>query len=254
MSLLESVRTLDEIIGQSRFHFAAQPILSAVDHACFGHELLVRGENNGWSDGSPGRLFEAAFRRGRWSEMDEAFLRAAMDYRDATTGATFLNTHIDSLLRDPVAEMIAREARRRDRTNRLVVEVSEHTPVEDWRPVRVRMEEIAAHGAAFALDDFGAGHANLKAVFEAPLDYLKTDQSLIKQASQDATRLRMFADLVRLSANGGIETVCEGVENDFHQQVAIDCGCDLLQGFHLGRPRRIARIVPADGDKAAGNF
>ena len=242
MGLLQSVQLLDELIEHHRFRFMAQPIYEigtngkAIYH--YGSEMLAR-EQVGLPGGGqvpPNILFEMARARGRWAELDEAFFASALSMPTQGLGRLFINLHVDSLMRDSIAELIAGAALTMQSQGGMVVELSEHIPVDDWATVRSRMEELTALGIKFALDDFGAGHANFQAVLDAPMHYVKLDKTLVRDVEKNDRRKRLYNDVVALIRGADIGVVCEGIETIDQYWIAIEAGCHFLQGYYLGRP------------------
>ena len=50
----------------------------------------------------------------------------------------------------------------------------------------------------------------------------------------------MLAAIVAMARSMGLSTVAEGVETAQQREDAAAAGCDLLQGYLLGRPQSVA--------------
>ena len=62
----------------------------------------------------------------------------------------------------------------------MVLEVTEHAPVEDYRRFRVAIARVRALGARLAVDDAGAGFSSLRHILELDAELIKLDGSLTR--------------------------------------------------------------------------
>lgn len=95
-------------------------------------------------------------------------------------------------------------------------------------------------GIRLALDDFGTGYAGFAHLKAVPVDKLKIDRSLIATILNNYDDNLVVSSTIILAKRMKLKVVAEGVETReqlAHLRVA---GCDLVQGYHLGRP------MPAD--------
>lgn len=91
-------------------------------------------------------------------------------------------------------------------------------------------------GFKTAIDDFGAGHANLELLSEFQPDIVKLDMALIRNIHIDPVRRAIVSNLVRMLRDLGITVICEGIEVQQEFDVLRDLGVELMQGFLLQRP------------------
>jgi diguanylate cyclase (GGDEF)-like protein len=94
---------------------------------------------------------------------------------------------------------------------------------------------LRAHGFRIALDDFGTGLSSLSSLRRFQVDKIKLDKSF----ADDTDRHRNIAILksaVMLAHTLGLEVVAEGIENVEQEEVAIQAGCDGLQGYRYAQP------------------
>lgn len=92
-------------------------------------------------------------------------------------------------------------------------------------------------GFLMALDDVGAGHSNLDRIPLFRPDVIKIDRSLITGVEADFYKQETLKSLVSLSRRIGALVVAEGIETEPEAVTALELGCDLLQGYFLGRPQ-----------------
>ncbi len=115
--------------------------------------------------------------------------------------------------------------------SRLVVEITETTPLTVTPGVRAFVKALQSLGCRVALDDVGAGHSNLSALVELGVDIAKIDAVYLRQAKQDSRGAERLRQLVGLAKACTSSVVIEGVESVDDAEVARSSGADWLQGY-----------------------
>ncbi|MBD2747547.1 EAL domain-containing protein [Microvirga sp. BT688] len=98
------------------------------------------------------------------------------------------------------------------------------------------LRTLSAEGVTIALDDFGTGYASLSHLKRFPVNTLKIDRSFVSGLESDAGDTAIVKAVLSLGHNLGIEIVAEGVETAFQASLLQRMSCDLVQGYHFGRP------------------
>ena len=120
--------------------------------------------------------------------------------------------------------------------SKIEVEITETALLPDLPCVLERLNEIKRLGVRLALDDFGVGYSSISHLHRYPIDTLKIDRSLISSI-RDSERARLIVKaLVTLGRQLNMEVVGEGIETCEELAFLRDIGCDVAQGFLLGRP------------------
>jgi EAL domain-containing protein (putative c-di-GMP-specific phosphodiesterase class I) len=88
----------------------------------------------------------------------------------------------------------------------------------------------------FALDDFGTGYSSLAYLARFPLAALKIDRSFVQHVDNDPNASSIVEAIIALARKLHLATVAEGVELDAQQAFLTAHGCDVMQGYLLGRP------------------
>jgi diguanylate cyclase (GGDEF)-like protein len=117
---------------------------------------------------------------------------------------------------------------------KLTLEVSEQT-----RTVAVSSSffaQLAEFGVRVALDDFGTGFASLESLGDWPVDELKLDMSLVRPMASNASFRTIVRTSIDLAHQLGVKVVAEGVESEAVRSELNALGCDIGQGFLLGKP------------------
>jgi EAL domain-containing protein (putative c-di-GMP-specific phosphodiesterase class I) len=91
-------------------------------------------------------------------------------------------------------------------------------------------------GIQVAIDDFGTGYSALSYLKRFDIDYLKIDQSFIRNLERDANDLVLSEAIVIMAHKLGLEVVAEGVETQAQRDRLVEIGCDYGQGYLFSRP------------------
>lgn len=122
----------------------------------------------------------------------------------------------------------------------LKLELTESVILGDIETTIERMHQLRELGIRFALDDFGTGYSSLSYLKRLPFDQLKIDQAFIRDMLTDNTSNAIVRAILVMSEALGLEVVAEGVETAAHRAFLIQHGCQVCQGYLLGRPVPIA--------------
>jgi EAL domain-containing protein (putative c-di-GMP-specific phosphodiesterase class I) len=98
-----------------------------------------------------------------------------------------------------------------------------------------QIQSLRNAGFRVALDDFGTGYSSLSYLRRFKVDRLKLDKSFIAQTDlqENITVIRAAVSLAHLL---GLEVIAEGVETELQEAIALESGCDVLQGHRYGKP------------------
>jgi diguanylate cyclase (GGDEF)-like protein/PAS domain S-box-containing protein len=127
--------------------------------------------------------------------------------------------------------------------NRLTLEVSETALLTDPERSVAALTRLRELGLRIALDDFGAGLSPLGLLRGWPLDEVKTDVSLLRNALADAADRAMVRATIELAHALGLHVVAEGVENDATLRRLQELGSDRVQGYGIARPMPSSLLV-----------
>jgi diguanylate cyclase (GGDEF)-like protein/PAS domain S-box-containing protein len=120
--------------------------------------------------------------------------------------------------------------------SRLTLELTESALVGDNEGAFEILTKLKASGIRLALDDFGTGYSSLSYLRKFPFDKIKIDKSFIDEITGDADCLAIVEAIIRLCGILKMETTAEGVEMQDQLDLLKSIGCDLVQGYLIGRP------------------
>lgn len=119
----------------------------------------------------------------------------------------------------------------------LHLELTETAYAEDPDVVVSALKELRSYGFKIELDDFGSGYSSLALLSIMPIDILKIDGGMVKQASR-TDDFRIIQSSIQMAQLLGFETVIEGVETLAAMDRLRALGCDMVQGFYYSWPLR----------------
>jgi len=121
----------------------------------------------------------------------------------------------------------------------LCLEVTESALAEDAVKAAHTLARLREVGVRLAIDDFGTGYSSLARLRTLPVDELKIDRSFVTPLPDDRQARHVVGGIIALAHGLDMHVVAEGVETARHAEILADLDCDLLQGYHFGRPVRI---------------
>jgi EAL domain-containing protein (putative c-di-GMP-specific phosphodiesterase class I) len=120
--------------------------------------------------------------------------------------------------------------------DRVLLELSEHEPVQDYDALAEALAPFRAAGLRLAIDDVGAGFSSLRHIVVSAPDVLKIDRSLVSGVAADPVRTVLIRSLVDFARGLGAQVVAEGVETAEDAAALRALGVDYGQGWYFGRP------------------
>ena len=222
-----------------------QPVVDRRSRQVRGFEALVRWERPGVGLVEPGEFIPLAeetglvFTIGAWVIRESC--RAAAEWARTWPQRRLdvaVNVSSRQLLKgdivDVVDEALAMSGLEPDR---LVLELTETTLIDDAVAAQGLLRELGRRGVRIALDDFGTGYSSLTYLRAFPIDVIKIDESFVRTIDTEHQGLAIVEAVVRLAGNLGIEVVAEGIETPAQLDAVVQLGCDALQGFLFSPPR-----------------
>jgi len=227
------VQRIREILQDGGPAMVFQSIFNLTNDDVVGREALSRFP--GHPARTPDLWFADAAAVGLRVELEIAAVRAAV----ANVGAldsTFLALNVS-----PEALSSVRFLRILPElpSERVVLEVTEHAPVEDYETLARSLEQLRAEGVRLAIDDAGAGFASLRHILRLAPDFIKLDISLTRGIDSDQARRALASALISFASEIGATIIAEGIESKEEVEALRALGVIYGQGFHLAWPERV---------------
>jgi len=214
-------------------HF--QPIVDLRTGLSLGTEALSR-----FTDGpnrSPDLWFAEAASVGLGTELEITAIELALAQMDRLPANVYLsiNASVETILSDPFRESLSEV-----QAERVVLEVTEHTPIADYGAFTTSISGLRSRGVRIAVDDAGAGYAGFGHLLDLKPDIIKLDITLTRGIDRDPARQALGRALLRFGFELYETTmIAEGIETNEELATLRSLGCPLGQGFVLGRPSRL---------------
>ncbi len=252
---IQWLQRLQSALKENRFELMAQPIIatSSATAAANGPalEVLLRLQDETVPEGiSPVEFLRAAERYRLMADVDRWVVQTsltalgrggirlpaqrslAINLSGQTLGdPQFLEFVVDVLDRTGVSP------------NQLCFEVTENSVITNIEHAQRFIGVLHGMGCQFALDDFGRGLSSFGNLKNLSLDYLKIDGSFIRNLAADSVNQAMVAAMIKLARTLKFQVIAEQVEDGESLETAKMMGVDFVQGYHLGRPQPLARVV-----------
>jgi diguanylate cyclase (GGDEF)-like protein/PAS domain S-box-containing protein len=141
----------------------------------------------------------------------------------------------DPAFPDALANMLAASGAP---ASRLTLEITESVFTAKLPDLVPRMQRLNALGVQFALDDFGTGATSLVHLQDFPFATLKIGRALVRPTLNDAGQggRPLVEAIVAMARRLDLGIVAEDIEHEAQRRLLADCGCDVMQGYLLGRP------------------
>lgn len=118
----------------------------------------------------------------------------------------------------------------------LKLEVLESAAMHDIQAALQNMARCQSLGVSFAIDDFGTGFSSLTHLRQLPVSLIKIDQSFVRDMLSDQDDMAIVESVIYMANRFKRPMLAEGVETLEHAKALIALGCDLAQGYGIGRP------------------
>lgn len=242
--------------------FAFQPIVNPHTGHIFGYEaLLRRWEDSGFD--SIQSLFDTAWETGNLHGVDMMLREKAITKFARLPEARRLKLfyNFDSrVVRTPdyqpgrTAELLRKAGLERDT---IFLEISERHDISNAQYLQDILTRYRSQGFKVAIDDYGSGFAQLRALYECEPDIIKIDRFFIDGIDRDRRKELFVSQITAFAHMIAAQVVAEGVETREEFLCCRRIGCDLVQGFFIARPSvdlpERTDIVPAISGVAIEN-
>jgi EAL domain-containing protein (putative c-di-GMP-specific phosphodiesterase class I) len=196
-----------------------------------GYEALARFD--GKPVQGPDRWFADALDVGLAVDLESQAARTALSQVSRLDSDQFMTVNVSPAmvlagLADRLGDAVPWE--------RIVIELTEHVPIEDYPAIVAGLAPLRDAGARLAIDDTGAGFASLRHILRLAPDILKLDISICRGIDRDPSRRALAAALSIFANDIGATIVAEGIETPQEHRTLADLGIHYGQGYFLGRP------------------
>ncbi|MBF6557912.1 MAG: EAL domain-containing protein [Acidimicrobiales bacterium] len=228
-------------IADRSFETHFQPIVDLRSGQPVGAEALSRFAQ--LPVRAPDAWFAAAASVGLGVELELAALDMALEQLHLLPSNLYLslNASVETIMSEQFGASLAGIP-----AERIVLELTEHTRVDDYQKFEQSIEAIRSKGVRLAVDDAGAGYSSLQHILNLQPDVIKLDIGLTRGIDKDPARRALGRALLTFGLDAyKASIVAEGIETEGEFETLRALGCPLGQGYFLGRPGRMPAKRPA---------
>ena len=250
--LLTLETSLRQALKRGEFEIHYQPQFSLASRRIVGCEALLR-----WRRPGAGRLAQPAefvplleesgliLPVGEWVLRNACAQWRAFEEAGIATPRIAVNLAARQFSNPALVDMVAKVLEEeRIHPNTLELEITESTVMHDPAAAGEILASLSALGVRLAVDDFGTGYSSLAYLKRFPLDVLKIDAAFIHDLPADTNDAAITRASISLGHSLGLEVLAEGVETAGQADFLREAGCDIAQGYFMGRPVAAEHIVP----------
>jgi EAL domain-containing protein (putative c-di-GMP-specific phosphodiesterase class I)/CHASE2 domain-containing sensor protein len=246
---LSLLSQLDDAIEKGEVWVAYQPKLELATGQIIGVEALARWTHPEKGPISPTEFIGAAEQHDRIERLtdyilDQAVSSAAMGARQGRSLSLAVNLSArllhDSNLPKRVSDCLARHGLP---PGQLTLELTETAALAGTGQDIEMLGRLRALGVKISIDDYGTGLSTLDYLKKVPASEIKIDQSFIKSLRDHRSDRVMVQSTIALAHSLGRIVVAEGVEDRETLDLLTSMGCDVAQGFIIGRPTSFRSII-----------
>ena len=124
----------------------------------------------------------------------------------------------------------------------LVLEITEGLLLDRSETTMTNLRRYRDAGVLFAIDDFGTGYSSMSYLKRFDIDYIKIDQSFIRNLAPGSEDLVLCEAMIVMAHRLGLQVVAEGVETVLQRDLLLAAGCDFAQGYLFSRPVEAGRF------------
>ena len=234
---------LRRALERAEFVLHYQPLVDLKRGRIVGGEALVRWQCPEHGLIAPGDFIPAAEHSGLIVPLGEWVLREACrelaHWHAQGQSQLSMAVNISSIQfrRGDVEETVRRAlAASGAMPSALELELTESILIDGAEQVLATIKSLQAVGVRLAIDDFGTGYSSLAYLKRFAVDKLKIDQSFVRDIVTDQDDAAIVRAVIQMARSLNLKVLAEGVETEAVAAELRAMECDLVQGYHFGRP------------------
>ena len=242
LARLELDSELRGALERDEFEMHFQPLISNTSGTVVGAEALLRWNSRRFGMVSPDCFIPLAENTGlirkigNWCLQQSCIAASSWMTKSGQTLYVAVNISSHQLQDGDFAETVSNTLQEvKLEPARLVLEITESTILESSPRIKETIFSIQKIGVRFAIDDFGTGYSSLSYLKRFPFDILKIDRTFINGIVDSSDDLNLVSAIVAMARSLRLSIVAEGIETSQQLQHVKTLGCDMSQGWLLGK-------------------
>jgi EAL domain-containing protein (putative c-di-GMP-specific phosphodiesterase class I) len=227
------IHRIEAVMASDALAMVFQPIVDIATGRVVGAEALARFSSE--PNRPPDEWFAEAGEVSLGTELELMAVRAALSQLSSLPSPLFMSVNVSpaTAMTPELSTLINVDP------ERVVVELTEHVPIDDYPTVLRSLHDLRGRGVRISVDDTGVGYAGLALLVRLGPDIIKLDRCLISGITGDPCRRALVTALVTFSLDIGGTLIAEGIEDAEELALLRQLGVPWGQGYHLGRPQAL---------------
>ena len=227
-------------IKEKQFELYLQPIVDLKTDKIVSAEALIR-----WNHPQKGLIFPDDFIE--YAESSNLIIqignwvieRAFEMYKELqnTLEDIAINISLKQFYQNDFEDILLKNAKKQNlHPSCIKLELTESVTLRNMDDTIKKMLMLKAYGFKFSMDDFGTGYSSLSYLKNLPFDYLKIDQSFVRDMLEDTNDKKLVKIIIDVAQQFDFLVIAEGVETSKHVEFMKENGCDFYQGYFTSKP------------------
>lgn len=245
---LSLLSRLDQAVDTGEVWIAYQPKLDIKANRIIGAEALVRWSHPERGLIGPDEFISVAEKHNRIEKLtafvlDRAVAAAARINANGADFSIAVNLSVQLLQKPDLLNFVERILRKYDfPASKLILEITETGKFDRSESGIAMMRALVDHGIRVSIDDYGTGNATLDYLKILPSQEVKIDKQFVADIDTNHDDLILVGSTIEMIHSLGRKVVAEGVETPTILHALSRLGCDMAQGYLVGKPVTLAAL------------
>jgi diguanylate cyclase (GGDEF)-like protein/PAS domain S-box-containing protein len=238
---LELENELRKALDNNEFTLHYQPIIDLATNKVSGVEALIRWAHPKFGFVSPNRFIPIAEETGMIVSIGEWVLQTACRQlkkmqSDGLISMVSINISFRQFYQPNLTFVVKQILKETgiDPQN-ITIEITESMTM-DVESASTILYDLKNLGVKISIDDFGTGYSSLNYLKKFPIDYLKIDQSFIRDIAKSNYDRNIVTTIILMARNLGVGVIAEGVETSEQLEFLRQYNCNEAQGYIFSKP------------------
>ncbi len=246
-------RRLSEALRNREYVLTFQPYYHLATRKVAGAEALLKWNNNEFGMVSPAKFIPMLEETGMIIDVGTWALKTAcqqIKHWNGNNGPRVpiaVNLSPSQFLHEYLVETVESSIREAGIDPRhLTLEVTESTFMKNQEYAISILRRLKELGVSISIDDFGTGYSSLSYLKKFPVDYVKIDQSFIKDVALDPDATSLVSAIIQMTHSLNLKTIAEGIETEEQWKLLRLLKCDMAQGFYFSKavsPQELEQLL-----------
>jgi EAL domain-containing protein (putative c-di-GMP-specific phosphodiesterase class I) len=249
MKKIESKKdVIDKNFDSNGINVAYQPIVDISNKKVLGLEALMRLSYTNPNYSIEDIINEAEKNTDVINKITKSIMLSVIDDhqffvdKKLLTHDSYISINISPVqLNEVFIDLVDESIKNKIQYSKIVFEVTETSKLS-YENIKV-LNKLIDMGIKIAMDDFGTGYSSLFDFINIPYDFIKLDKSLVWNISSNKIINKITKELAYITKNTSVNVICEGIESSEHEEMLINHGYHIFQGYFYSKPQTKEYLV-----------